>query len=118
MITRARLIQLLADPASGLAVSPLVDLGQVGDGHIDLRLGPDVIVSRRAVGAAVLDPVDPERFRAALRDRHLYVRRSLGDSFHLQPGEFAIARSLEYVALPNDVSAEVLGRSSWGRLGL
>ena len=118
MIPAARLLQLLADPASGLTVTPLVDLGQVGEGHIDLRLGPDVIVSRRVVGAAALDPVDPIAFRAAIGERHEYVRRSLGDSFHLQPGEFAIARSLEYVSLPDDVSAQVLGRSSWGRLGL
>lgn len=118
MIAAARILQLLADPRSGLDITPLVDLGQIGDGHIDLRLGPDVIVSRRVVGAAALDPVDPEAFRRAREDRHQYVRRSLGDSFHLQPGEFAIARSLEYVSLPDDLSAQVLGRSSWGRLGL
>jgi dCTP deaminase len=118
VIRSSRLLQLLADPSSGLDVTPLVDLAQVGEGHIDLRLGPDVIVSRRVVGAAALDPVDPVAFKRAIDERHAYVRRSLGDSFHLQPGEFAIARSLEYVSLPEDLSAQVLSRSSWGRLGL
>ncbi len=118
MLTARRLITLLADPRSGLAVTPLIDLDQVGDASIDLRLGPDIWVSRRATGVAVLDPADPEGFRRAQDARHAYVRRDLGDTFHLQPGEFAIARSLEYVTLPASLSAEVLGRSSWGRLGL
>src|SRR5215218_2085496 len=118
MLTARRLITMLADPGSGLAVTPLIDLDQVGDASIDLRLGPDIWVSRRATGVAVLDPADPAGFRLAQDARHTYVRRDLGDTFHLQPGEFAIARSLEDVTLPASLSAEVLGRSSWGRLGL
>ena len=118
MIPRSLLLDMLCDPQTRLSVTPLIDVDQVGHGSIDLRLGPDVIVSRRASGPAALDAVDPEAFQRAQADRYLYLRRGLGDSFHLQPGEFAIARSLEYVELPLDVSAEVVGRSSWGRLGL
>src|SRR3954453_15497787 len=109
---------MLADPRSGLVVTPLIDHSQIGEASVDIRLGPDIIVARRATGATAFDAADAPSFRDALRARQEYIRRGLGDSFHLQPGEFAIARSLEYIALPKDVSAEALGRSSWGRLGL
>jgi len=118
VIPRDELVRLLADRRSGFVVTPLIDYEQIGQASIDIRLGPDIIVSRRATGATAFDAADAPAFREALRERQQYIRRGLGDSFHLQPGEFAIARSLEYVALPEDISAEALGRSSWGRLGL
>ncbi|MEA2189739.1 MAG: dCTP deaminase [Solirubrobacteraceae bacterium] len=118
MIPGDHLVRMLADRRSGFAVTPILDPAQIGDASIDIRLGPDIIVSRRATGATAFDATDAMAFRDALRARQTYVRRGLGDSFHLQPGEFAIARSLEYVKLPGHVSAEAVGRSSWGRLGL
>jgi len=110
---------MLADPRSGLVVTPILDADeQIGDSGIDIRLGPDIIVSKRATGTTAFDASNPKAFREARRLRQEYVRRGIGDPFHLQPGEFVIARSLEYVSLPDGVSAEALGRSSWGRLGL
>lgn len=100
-------------------MTPLINAaGQIGEGSVDIRLGPDIIVSPRATGATVFDPADPQEFRRDLDERQEYVRRGIGDPFLLQPGEFVIGRSLEYVTLPADISAEALGRSSWGRLGL
>lgn len=119
MISSDELIEKLADPKSQLSVTPLIDAaGQIGEGSIDIRLGPDIIVSPRATGATVFDPTDPATFRKNLDQRQEYVRRGIGDPFLLHPGEFVIGRSLEYVTLPADISAEALGRSSWGRLGL
>jgi dCTP deaminase len=113
------LVTMLADPASGLDVTPLIDAGdQIGEGSIDIRLGPDIIVSPRATGSIAFDPTNAAAFERDLRQRQQYVRRGIGDPFLLQPGEFVIGRSLEYVGLPRDLSAEALGRSSWGRLGL
>ncbi len=117
MISGEELAQMLADP-EGLVVTPILDPSQIGKASIDVRLGPDIIVSRRATGATSFDPADGQAFREALRQRQAYVRRGIGDPFHLQPGEFVIARTLEYVQLPAGVRAQALGRSSWGRLGL
>jgi len=36
----------------------------------------------------------------------------------LHPNQFIIGSTLEYIKLPNDVFAHIIGRSSWGRLGL
>jgi dCTP deaminase len=119
MIGSDELVRMLADRRSSFSVTPLIDAAdQIGEGSIDIRLGPDVIVSPRATGATAFDPTNAETFKHDLEQRQQYIRRGIGDPFQLQPGEFAIARSLEYVSLPSDISAEALGRSSWGRLGL
>jgi dCTP deaminase len=119
MIPSDELVEALADPGSGFSITPLIDAaGQIGEGSIDIRLGPDIIVSPRATGATAFDATDPAAFRQNLDQRQQYIRRGIGDPFQLQPGEFVIGRSLEYIALPDDISAEALGRSSWGRLGL
>lgn len=118
MIGGAELVRMLAKPVGGLVVTPILDDMQIGDASIDVRLGPDIIVSRRATGVTAFDPSDAQAFEDGLRRRQQYVRRGIGDPFHLQPGEFVLARTLEYISLPDDVSAEALGRSSWGRLGL
>lgn len=119
MIGSDELVEMLADPTSKLTITPLIDAGeQIGEGSVDIRLGPDIIVSPRATGAVTFDPMDRMAFKHTLEQRQEYIRRGIGDPFPLQPGEFVIARSLEYVTLPDDVAAEALGRSSWGRLGL
>ena len=40
------------------------------------------------------------------------------DGFYIQPKEFVLATTLEYIELPVDLTAFVEGRSSLGRLGL
>jgi dCTP deaminase len=41
-----------------------------------------------------------------------------GEELWLHPRHFILASTLEFLGLPNDLSAYVVGRSSWGRLGL
>lgn len=41
-----------------------------------------------------------------------------GSKFILHPHQFVLAATLEYVSLPSDFYGLVMGRSSWGRLGL
>jgi len=40
------------------------------------------------------------------------------DEFVLQPGQFILGSTIEYIKLPNNLTAFVEGRSSMGRLGL
>jgi len=42
----------------------------------------------------------------------------LGRSLVLHPGQFLLGTTLEWVRLPNDLAAHVVGKSSWGRRGL
>ena len=41
-----------------------------------------------------------------------------GEAFVIQPGEFCLARTLEWVEIPDDIVARIVGKSSLGRLGL
>jgi len=108
----------LRDGDSGLAITPILHEGQISGASVDLRLGPDLIMTKRETGLLAFDPSQGEEMESRLGEYQSYVRRPLGSAFHLHPGDFAIARSLEYVTLPEELSAQAVGRSSWGRLGL
>lgn len=119
MLGKEEIKRRLRSPDSGLAITPIIDPErQFDEASVDLRLGPDMIVTRRATALAVFDPARVEEIAGHLRDYQDYVRRPVGTSFYLHPGEFAIARTLEYVTLPEDLAGQAMGRSSWGRLGL
>lgn len=55
----------------------------------------------------VLKTIDGETF--TLDEKSMYV---------LQPGEFILGSTIEYVTIPHDIVARVEGRSSVGRLGV
>jgi deoxycytidine triphosphate deaminase len=96
-----------------LVVTPLLQ-DSVQDAGIDLRLGPEFIVFRHtATGAfdALDDAHDPRMLQEALE-------KDWGVPFILHPGELVLAATLEYIVLPEDVAAQVVTRSSYGRLGL
>jgi dCTP deaminase len=118
MLSGRAIAAQLADPASRFAITPILDVEQFGSSSVDVRLGPDLIVNSRATGAVGFDPADRREFEKQIRGSQQYIRRPFGSAVYLHPGEFAIARTLEYVALPNGLAAEAVGRSSWGRLGL
>lgn len=118
MLSGLEIAARLLDPLSGMGITPLIDPDQIGDVGVDLRLGPDFVVMRRATEVAAFDPARVDEIGQRVRNYQDYLRRPPGSAFYLHPGEFAIARSLEYLTLPDDISAQVGGRSSWGRLGL
>jgi dCTP deaminase len=96
-----------------LIVSPLLDSEQVGPSSIDLRLGTQFIQVRRYAERAI-DPFDEN----SMGGREEEVSIPFGGRFVLHPGHFVLGATLEFLRLPNDLAGQVLGRSSWGRLGL
>ena len=65
---------------------------------------------------AVIDDSEP----VDVADKSTYPDTTIvtGDTFTIQPHEFVLAETDEYVELPIDVSGILHGRSSLGRLGL
>jgi len=59
--------------------------------------------------------VDDRGMRTQFTKTH-YV--PFGDSYFLHPRSFVLGTTLEWVRLPRDLAAYVVGRSSWGRRGL
>jgi dCTP deaminase len=98
-----------------LIITPLLDPNQVGRGAVDLRLGTEFLVLRRTRRPGI-DPVEQNQDDIDEMQERVVV--PFGEQLWLHPRHFILAATLEYLALPNDLSANVVGRSSWGRLGL
>lgn len=106
-----------------LVVSPLLaPEEQLRDDQaaIDVRLGFEfALVS--ASGHGMIDEFAPDSdLPHALDLAALYRKQyvALGNGLVIHPHQFILAVTLEYLRLPNDLMAYVVGRSTWGRLGL
>lgn len=103
---------------SRLIVTPILDPDeQINDTAIDVRLGNQFILTQKTAFRG-LDPGDKEQI---VKDIEKYQTRIIV-KFHepliLHPQQLVLGSTLEYISLPNDLSCYVIGRSSWGRLGL
>lgn len=77
---------------------------QIQPASVDLSLGDTLRVYNDVDVIDTQDMPEPDDTRT-------------GERLELQPGEFAIASTKETIQIPNDLSAEVKGRSSVGRAG-
>jgi len=103
------------DPKRRLHITPLLDTKQIGRGAIDLRLGTEFLLLKR-IQRPGLNPVELKwRDLGEAQER---IAVPFGGELWLHPRHFVLAATLEYLGLPQDLSASVVGRSSWGRLGL
>ena len=88
-----------------LTVSPL-DEDAIQPGSIDCRLGSHYLVIENT-NKGVLSMSEPIEYREIN-----------GDSIVIAPHSFILATTMEYIKLPDSLSAFVEGRSSIGRMGL
>ena len=109
--------RLVRDDEYAIRIDPLLDRKQIGEVTIDLRLGADFLVSIYTRRAYVSLVKDEEGYRG-MGSFFQATRRELGDRFVLYPNQMVLATTLEYIALPPDVYADVLTRSSYNRLGI
>lgn len=99
-----------------LVVMPMLDRDtQVGPASIDVRLGTRFRVLRRTEGSGV----DPRRdLQAELERGQDEVTVAFGQPLWLHPGQFVLGSTLEFLRFPSHLGGYVVGRSSWGRVGL
>ena len=98
-----------------LIIMPLIDpKEQCKTSSIDLRLAFDFILTKKAE-LATLNFHDPN-----LKDKlsSFYERAYVGygREFILHPGELVLGSTLEYIRMPKDLIAYLVGRSTWGLL--
>lgn len=116
------LYYLNSDLEKAIIIMPLFSPEQIGESSLDVRLGNCFIISKRASipNIVVRDDLDQEQKKAALEAQEkVYVNP--GDKKHgivLHPGQFILGSTMEYIKLPKDIMAYVIGKSSVGRLGL
>ena len=101
--------------AEGLIkLTPAPDLqSQLGSCSIDCRLGNTFRVFEHS-RQPYLDPRRPGTLEEAMRK----IVVPDGEAFIMQPGDFALASTVEVLELPDDLLARLEGRSSLGRLGI
>lgn len=101
-----------------IVVTPLLDkTDQIGRVEIDLRLGCQFVVFKEHF-QGVMNPVGLSEYENNIESYQEEIVINPGKKIVLHPGRFLIGSTLEYVALPRDIEAQVEGRSSWARLGL
>lgn len=98
-----------------LVVTPLLDESQIGPASIDLRLGTHFLEVHR-LERSVLDPASEGAAVGERREEPVVV--PFGGHLWLHPGHFVLGSTLEYIRMPPHLVGQVLGRSSWARMGL
>lgn len=108
-----------SDLQKRLFITPLLNPAQqLGNLSVDLRLGNEFIVPMKTK-YPVLDPNRYGRYKVAeVEEYQEKIYKRYGEPFILHPGQFVLGCTLEFMRLPNCFSAYIIGRSSWGRLGL
>ena len=97
-----------------ITITPAANLEtQLQPASLDLRLGYD-FQTFNYTRQALIDPRDPATFEQLTSLTQLQD----GERFLVHPGEFTLATTLEHVEIPNDLLAQLEGRSSIGRLGI
>ena len=117
VLTRGAIWKALEGPKDDcLVITPLFSLDQVGTSSIDVRLGNEFILfKRRNVDAIDIAKGELRRRLPAYQEK---IRIEFKESFTIHPGQLVLSCTLEYIKLPSSLAGYILGRSSWGRLGL
>ncbi|WP_053960212.1 dCTP deaminase [Sulfobacillus thermosulfidooxidans] len=98
-----------------LIVTPLLSPEQIKGGSVDVRLGTEFILMKRSARG----PIDPMNMdTGSSGDYQERVHVDVGDKMILHPNQLVLGVTLEFIQVPADLMAYVIGRSSWGRLGL
>jgi dCTP deaminase len=99
-----------------LVIMPLLDRAkQIGSASVDVRLGTEFRFLRHTEGGGI-DPGEP--LHALLEHSQERVAVAIGEPLWLHPGHFVLGATLEYLRFPPYLGGYVVGRSSWGRIGL
>lgn len=116
---RARLRE--TDLAKRLVISPLLDEDEQlkqGQAAVDIRLGFHFCLVTASLFGAIDDFEDKTTETKSFRNLYRRAYVPFGSSIIIHPHQFMLAQTLEYLRLPTDLMAYVVGRSTWGRLGL
>ncbi len=100
-----------------LIISPLLDESQINEMTVDFRLGYDFLVSIQG-RYPYLNSASHIPSEGAFYNFFQETRRNFGDTFLLHPGQTVLATTLEYIKLPDNISAILSPRSSYNRLGI
>ena len=100
--------------AGRIKIEPAPDLErQLGSVSVDFRLGTTFMVFEHS-RHSFIDPRQPQSIGEAMRT----IEVAEDEPFIMQPGDFALASTIESLELPDDLVGRLEGRSSIARLGI
>lgn len=100
-----------------LKVIPLIDIDtQLGSTSLDVRLGP-TFQTYQPNQSGVVDFTDDESVKN-VRANSSIVDLDFKEGIVIAPGQFVLAHTMEYIGLPENVAAQIEGRSSFARIGI
>ena len=97
------LLKMLQDKT--LTIEPLTE-EQIQPASVDIRLGNTFSI------------VDDTPSGVITLENEIKYKTITTDTFLIMPGQFVLATTMEYIELPDNLTAFVEGRSSLGRMGL
>jgi dCTP deaminase len=104
----------LALAAGRIKIDPAPDLAsQLGSVSVDFTLGRNFMVFEHS-RYSFIDPRSPQSIGDAMRT----IEVGVDEPFIMQPGDFALASTVESLSLPDDLLGRLEGRSSIARLGI
>lgn len=106
IVAALRCGRIRIDPAPDFAV-------QLGSVSVDFRLGTTFMVFEHS-RHSFIDPRQPQSIGDAMRT----IEVAADEPFIMQPGDFALASTMERLELPDDLLGRLEGRSSIARLGI
>jgi len=113
VLSKEEIIRALSN--RDIVVEPILDHRQINHVSIDLRLDTFFGEFRTARKSHI----DPAKIKEDYRDYlEFIVIEPMYDVYYLQPKQFVLAQTFEYIALPNDVTGNLEGKSSVARGGL
>jgi dCTP deaminase len=104
-----------------IVISPLLDpaaQAKEGQASVDVRLGFDFCLVSPSAHGSVNEFESGIGSQGKFEALYQSVYVPFGSHIVIHPHQFILAQTLEYIRLPSDVMAYVVGRSTWGRLGL
>ena len=90
-----------------IAHIPQAKISQINPASINIRLGRTFLLD---------DPDNDVELGKPIKYKQVELSRNAG--IYIEPGDFMLATTMEYIHVPNDAAAFVQGRSSIGRIGL
>lgn len=97
--------------AKGRIIIDPLDPDLIQPASVDIRLGKKILVFKRHSSGYI----DVKEEQEGLTEE---IELKEDEAFYIHPGEFILASTLEYIAIPEDIVARLEGKSSLGRLGL
>jgi len=108
----------IADITNRLIITPLLDpKNDIGPISVDLRLGHQFIIFQRHYFSHLDIGIYESEGEPAENYQKRLIRRQ-GEGFVIHPNQYVIGSTLEYIQIPPRYMGYVVGKSTWGRMGL